>query len=227
MRIATAICIEFAYVIFTRLWLRGHSSGIELELLITGCRLVVLSAYWLLFRDVFSQLHFKGKPRPTFLLYGGVASLLMVPLLFFGGYPSDHTYRTIFALTSIVVAIREEVFYRGLIQALLEKRFGLSVALIASNALFVFYHFGAQPLTASGAVEIFAMGYVLGLLYCSTGSLLAPIALHAVYDAMWSVGPILTHPLPDLFRIPFHVLGAILVFGWASARLGRRGVPAQ
>jgi membrane protease YdiL (CAAX protease family) len=64
------------------------------------------------------------------------------------------------------------------------------------------------------------MGCVLGLLYAVTGSLLAPIALHAVYDALWSAGPLLdtplAYPLADLLRIPLHLAGLGLVAAWAG-----------
>lgn len=219
VRLATAICIEIAYVVFSRMWLRAHFSGIELELLVTACRLASLLAYWLLFKELLSQARTKRPLNPTFSLYCGIALLLMVPLLFYGGYPSDYSYRAIFALTSIVVSFREEVFYRGVMQTILEKRFGFPVALVTSNILFVLYHFGAQPFTTSGIVELFSMGFALGLLYRATGTLIAPIGLHALYDAMWSIGPVVQNPLPDVLRIPFHLLGAALVLLWASTKL--------
>lgn len=149
-------------------------------------------------------------------LAGGLALLLLVPLLFYGGYPADGAYRLTFALTSVVVAIREEVLYRGIVQRLLERRWGALAGLVLSNILFVLYHCGAQPFSISGVCELFAMGCVLGLLYAVTGSLLAPIALHVVYDALWSAGPLLDTPLADPLRIPLHLAGLGLVAAWAG-----------
>lgn len=222
MRLSTAIVFELAYILFSRTWLRQHFSGVELEILVTFCRVASLSVYWLLFRDFLSKTAVNCSTRPTIWLFCGIASLLMVPLLFNGGYPADKTYRVVFALTSAVVALREEFFYRGVIQTVLERRFGFFVALIASNVLFVFYHYGAQPLTATGIIEIFTMGCVLGLMYGATGTLWAPIALHAAYDSMWSLGPIIANPPPDVFRIPFFAFGGALLLYWASAYVGRR-----
>ncbi len=207
-------------MVFSRGWLRTHFSGIELELLVTACRLASLAAYGWLFREFLFQTQIERPPRPTFLLYCGIASLLMVPLLFFGGYSSDLSSRVIFAITSIVVSCKEEVFYRGIVQSLLEKRFGFPVAIISSSVVFVLYHFGAQPFTVIGIEELFTMGCVMGILYKATGTLIAPIVMHGMYDAMWSIGPILAYPPPDIFRIPFHLLGAILVFAWARTKLG-------
>jgi membrane protease YdiL (CAAX protease family) len=221
LRLMAAIAVEIVYLVFTRTWLRAHFSGIELEMWVTACRLVSLCADWLLFRGFLAQAGIQRASRPTMLLWCGIALLFMVPLLFHGGYPADYTYRVIFALTSVVVAMREEVFYRGVIQGLLERRFGLLVSLLVSNAAFVLYHYGVHPFTASGIIELFAMGCVLGVMYSVTGSLLAPIALHAAYDAMWSLGPIVAHPPPDILRIPFHLLGAALVLTWMRTQLAR------
>jgi len=230
-RLAVAFFLECAYALFTRTWLRAHFSGVELELWITGWRVASAAVYWLLFRDLLSAAARNREaalapvpapaPRSRLWLAAGIVTLMMVPLLFYGGYPENSFYRVVFALTSVVVAVREEVFYRGVIQSLLAKRFGFAVALVASNIIFVLYHYGAQPLHLVGITEIFAIGCVLGLIYRATGTLLAPIALHAAYDAMWSLGPIIT-PLPDIARIPFHLLGATLVLVGGSADIRTR-----
>lgn len=216
-RLAVAIVLEIAYAVFTRTWLRAHASGIELELCVTGCRAVSAALYWLMFRDLLDESRPMQPTRSWLWLAAGILALMLVPLLFYGGYPADGLYRTIFALTSIVVAVREEMFYRGVIQSLLAKRFGFAAALAASNVLFVLYHYGAQPLNLISISETLAMGCVLGLIYYATGTLFAPIALHASYDAMWSVGPII-QPTSDLYRIPFDLLGAALILAWVRVR---------
>jgi len=220
-RFAVALLLEIVYAVFTRTWLRAHASGIELELWVTACRLVSLAAYGLLFRDLLRQPPCQPTSvravRATPLLFAGLLPLLLVPLLFYGGYSGERTSRIVFAVTSIAVALREEVFYRGILLSLLARRLGFAKALVVSNILFVLYHYGAQPLYLVGTTEIFVMGCVLGLLYQATGTLLAPIALHAIYDALWSLGPIVM-PLPDIFRIPLHLLGLVLIVSWMKSQ---------
>ena len=129
-RLAVAIGIEFLYAVFTRTSLRIQFSGVELELWVTACRVVALAVYWLLFRKLLSEAQADTAPRPTILLAGGIASICMVPLLFYGGYPTDRLFRLVFALTSIVVAAKEELLYRGVIQILLARRFGFASAVV-------------------------------------------------------------------------------------------------
>ncbi|MES2298634.1 MAG: CPBP family intramembrane glutamic endopeptidase [Pseudomonadota bacterium] len=218
-RIILAIAIELAYAILTRTWLRAHAEGVGLELLLSGCRAVTIAAYWLLFKEIIQQ-----RPRPhvaaqfTPLYFAGMLPLLLVPFLFDGGMPTDMTVRIIFGFTSIIVAVREELLYRGVVQTLLEDHFGRISALLLSSAIFTVYHYGAQPLTIVGAVGIFSLSYVLGLVYIRTGSLLVPIAMHAGYDAAWSFGPLVSNPLDDWWRLPFQLSGLALVAIWAKKR---------
>jgi membrane protease YdiL (CAAX protease family) len=227
-----AIVIELGYAIFTRTWLRAHASGIELELLLTAARLATAGIYWFMFRDLIRQRQItaaaaqasrpRSRPRPALLL-AGLLPLLMVPLLFDGGLGPDVRFRAVFALTSIAVALHEEILYRGALQTLLEQRYGAWPALLLSNLAFVAFHYGAQPYTLFMLVEIFAMGCVLGLIYRQTGKLWPPILLHAAYDAAWSLGPWTTAPPDNLWRMPLHLSGlAIIVLWTGSSRSGAR-----
>ncbi len=81
----------------TRGWLRSHVAGaISFELALPLCRLATLFAYWWLLRDLLRRprdARVAGAARVTPELVGGLALLLLVPLLFDGGYPTDGAYR--------------------------------------------------------------------------------------------------------------------------------------
>jgi len=230
IRVLLAVVIELAYAVGTRTWLRAHVEGVERELLVSVCRLATLAVYWVLFKEVILSRPPSEAPRRTPLLVLGVLPLFLVPLLFDGGMPGDATTRAVFAITSMIVAVREEVLYRGVLQNLLERRCGRLAALLLSNVVFTLYHYGAQPFTAFGLVELFSMGCVFGLIYGKNGSLMIPIVLHAAYDAAWSLGPLITTPLGDGWRIPFFLsgLGLVAAWGWPRTRWDARrtGVPA-
>jgi membrane protease YdiL (CAAX protease family) len=219
VRLAIAAVLEIVYAVFTRTWLRAHFSGIELELWVTACRLLSFGAYCLLFRSLLTEPRLAHPSRSWPWLGAGIALMLVVPSLFYGGYPDSAAYRTVFALTSVVVGAREELLYRGVIQTLLARRLSFPLALIASNVVFVLYHYGAQPLHLVGITEIFAFGCLMGLIYRTTGRLLIPISLHAVYDALWSLGPLVTPPPSDYYRIPFQLVALYLVLIWTRTRL--------
>lgn len=236
-RLIVAIAVESAYLLL-RAWLQARVGGGAHELLLTGLRLATVAAYWMLFGGTL----FKGMlawPRPApglaaarrpgavVSLCAGLAVLLLVPLLFGGGYQADPVFRWICAATSIVVGLREELLYRGVLQQLLQRRFGAPVALLGSGVVFVLYHYGAQPFTPAGVVELAAMSAVLGLLYQATGTLAPSIVLHVVYDALWSLGPLPAMPMNNGWRVPFHLLGLGLVAIWALSGPGRAARPGR
>lgn len=82
------------------------------------------------------------------------------------------------ALSAIIVApIVEEVFFRGFIFSVLNKRIGLPAAAILSGLLFGAIHFSlAQTIVLS------FFGIVQSYLYRYTGSLLYPILLHFIFN---------------------------------------------
>ena len=229
VRICIAAIIEIAYAVFTRTWLRDHAQGIELELLTTILRAGTAVAYWLLFRALILS---RGRPAGSIrlpLVLIGVAIALAIPVLFRGtSYGGDFGTALVFALTSIVVGFREELLYRAVLLNLLEPRVGVTGALLISTALFVVYHYGALPTTALAAIEVACMSLVLGLIYVKSGSLIAVVALHSAYDAVWCFGPFLSMPLPDIWRPAFFLAALVLVFFgvWRSGET-RPAVPAD
>lgn len=224
-KLALAVLIEFSYAVFTRTWLREHTSELQLELTASALRLATATAYWFLFRELILCRRPNRAALGSPLLLLGVIPLLLVPFLFDGGLPSDKTLRAVLALTSVVVAVREEWLYRGVLQNILERHLGWLPALLLSNVVFTLYHYGAQPFTLPGLVELFAMGCVLGLIYFRSGSILAAIALHATYDAAWSAGPLIQDRLNDLWRIAFYLVGAMLIGVWVWQSSDKRFQP--
>jgi len=223
-KIVTAIIIEIAYALFSRTWLRQHAQGVELELLISVLRIATIAVYWRLFRDLILS-----RPRPHAgslrhpLVLAGTAAALLIPFLFRGWSPGGGIGTAIvFALTSVIVGVREELLYRAVLFNLLEPRVGLIGTVVISTFLFVVYHYGALPIAPRVIAEVAIMSIVLGLIYARTGSLLGVIALHAVYDGIWFFGPYLNPPLPDAWRPVFLLTALVLVCMW----LWRIGLPS-
>ncbi len=204
-RLAVAALVELTYALTTRVWLRAHYEGIELELLTTAGRLVSLLIFFLLFRKLILSRQPNARRALHPLAVCAVSLLLLTPVLI-GSYAlSSITAQIVFAATSLVVALKEEVLYRGVLQNVLESRLGVLWAIALSNVAFTLYHYGAQPFTAWNLTELFLTGCLLGLLYVATGSLLLAVAVHAIDDVIWSFTPILKSPLPK-------PVGSALVF---------------
>lgn len=83
---------------------------------------------------------------------------------------------------SLCAGISEEALFRGGVFVLLGDYMPMVLALIVSSALFALVHF-AKPVVG---LLIFGVGAVFTLLYWWTGSLLAVIIGHALYD-VWAI----------------------------------------
>jgi uncharacterized protein len=80
-------------------------------------------------------------------------------------------------IVGIGAPIVEEIFYRGLLQRSLARRFGVWPSILGSALLFGASHFQLLQLPA-----LVLFGIVLGLLAERTGRLAAPIAAHIVFN---------------------------------------------
>ncbi len=80
--------------------------------------------------------------------------------------------------TIFVAPFGEEVIFRGILYPAMKRRFSRQIALWSTACLF-----GAIHLNLSGFVPLTLLAVVLALLYEYTGNLLAPIAVHCVFNA--------------------------------------------
>lgn len=78
----------------------------------------------------------------------------------------------------IVIPLGEEIVFRGMVQQASRRMIGGTAAAITTGLLFALLH--AQPWLVLGLGLI---GVVLGLVYEATGSLLAPLLVHGIYNA--------------------------------------------
>lgn len=79
----------------------------------------------------------------------------------------------------LVAPAAEEIFFRGVVYNAWEREHGASLAVVGSAALFAVIHTSLFAL-----IPIFALGVALALLYRSTRSLAATIAMHAGFNAI-------------------------------------------
>ncbi len=87
---------------------------------------------------------------------------------------------TVIVLAFLLVApVAEEIFFRGVVYNAWERERGVWVAVVGSALLFAAIHSSLFAL-----VPIFALGMALALLYRSTRSLVATIAMHAGFNAI-------------------------------------------
>ena len=220
----TIIAVEAVFVVLTRLVLARYSTySQEAELIRTLFRLGAVLIYWLLLRNFITSKSLVSTDIFQFRLLLGFALFLSVPLLV-----GDLSYmgpgtKAVFAATSIVVALKEEIVFRALIQNLIAKRFGNLTALLVTTVLFTAYHIGAIPLSFFAYGQVVFASLILGILYVRTQSLWLVIWLHTIYDALWSLTPIIaTGPiLPYRFGLLALAVSTLLVFIWGRQTVNK------
>ncbi len=126
---------------------------------------------------------------------------------------------------AVAVAIGEELLFRGVVQRVLEKRFGIATAIVAGSLLFALLHYlkvpaafnplppgpgdglravglAFTPFAGLGWLQprfglLIAVGLVLALFRYRTGSLLPGIGLHAGWVTAARIGNHLTLGYPS------------------------------
>ena len=83
----------------------------------------------------------------------------------------------LFTLAVVAAPLAEEFIFRGLVFGGLRRTMGLGASMVMSAALFAIVHPPASML------PVFVLGLGAALLYDRTRSLLAPVLMHAVYNA--------------------------------------------
>lgn len=91
----------------------------------------------------------------------------------------------VLVMAVVVAPVAEEIIFRGYLYPVMKKYFGPFVAMVGTSLLFAVLHGHAASLPA-----LFMLAMCLGLSYEKSGSLLVPMIMHAVFNAI-SVAAIL------------------------------------
>jgi uncharacterized protein len=86
-------------------------------------------------------------------------------------------------LVIAIAPVAEEFFFRGFFYRALRSRFSVLPAAVADGLVFGAIHY-TDPKTLSLLPILAVLGFIFCLLYESTGTLLAPIALHAINNGI-------------------------------------------
>ena len=109
-------------------------------------------------------LHFKSHPLVGPLLEKGQPAYVGI----------------LFCLAVFFAPVVEEIFFRGFLYPAMKRRVSVPWAIFISAALFSTLH-----LTWSGWLPILGLGMLLAYSYEKTGSLLVPIFIHSVHNALF------------------------------------------
>ena len=136
------------------------------------------------FRDVLIGLRECGFFAPIVIVLG-IGIGFIVP---HGGMPPASSASAALLVTFFFVAIPEELFFRGLLQNLLEKRIGYPSSLFITAAIFGFSHFN-KPLPFNWRYVFLATiaGVFYGRAWHDRRRLLPSATTHTLVDVIWSL----------------------------------------
>jgi len=192
--------------------------GIEIELFRTGLRVASAWLCWHLFGDLIRSRQPQFGNLKSTPVVAGLALFFVIPFLV-GNYQLPASTAWVFALTSVAVGIKEEFLWRGVVQNLLQQRFGTVKAVLVTSLGFALWHLGAWENSVWMYGETFGASVILGLVYVASGSLLAAIVIHTAYDALYAFSPLLGQPLDQNFGfIPLFFALTLVFKGYTQRR---------
>jgi len=106
-----------------------------------------------------------------------VAALDLFPAAQRAGVKTTAALPWLAAVAIVAAPVFEEFIFRGLIFRGLERSFGVTLAAVASAGIFAIVH---PPVAV---IPVFAMGLVAAAVYHRARMLIAPIVVHALYNA--------------------------------------------
>jgi len=213
-RLLLVAVIELAYMAGTRAAIHYFSgNSLEAEAIRTALRLGSAAAYWWLFKPlILSRTPDLAALRSPYLALA-LLVFLCVPVL--TGADKMGRLAIVFAITAIPVGIKEEILFRGIVQNLLVERLGAAKAIVLTSAVFTVWHIGVWAFDPFVYTQMFLAGLLLGAVYLRSGSLLLVIAIHALFDALYSLSPFLSAPISQNWGYALLSAAVVLAIYWS------------
>lgn len=100
----------------------------------------------------------------------------------------EHPLYLFMSIGSIVILapLIEEILFRGFLQTFIRQHLGSKQAILITSLCFSFFHYSSDQGLGNIPIigSLFILALFLGYLYERQGSLIAPIALHATFNAI-------------------------------------------
>lgn len=187
--VAFACGIELAYIALS-FYLDGFFGQWTImgERYKTGARLALVVLYVLIYRR-----YFQSRQRPLNVynqagLKAGLSMLLLIALGYTNARGETSAWQSTFALSGLAAGIREELFYRGMIQNVLANRLNHLKAIVLTTLIFSLAH--VQYLVQGhyqGLAFIALAGLIFANIFSMSGSVTLAACVHGVYDGLLSI----------------------------------------
>jgi len=191
------------------------------EVLRTDLRIVSIMVFGFIYQKYFynEDQKFQSKEVLSPHFVAAIILLILFAVVFTNGKNEPLIWQIVFLISGITAGLREELFYRGIIQNTLQTRYGFKTALVAANIPFVLSH---APYLYHGqfkALMLIALaGLIFGGIFIHTGSVVITSIIHSLYDAVLAVN-VVSFSLNYSAQIPILLMIMSLFFLIISKKL--------
>lgn len=212
--ILSAAILEISYLALSFALAQVYGQwSYEGELIRTGLRVIAILFYGYVYQKYFYNAKHSFKPKELLTPQFSAAILLF---LFFGlAYTNAENepllWQVVFVISGITAGLREELFYRGIVQTALQKKYDYKIALLTTTLLFTLSH--VQYIyygQIRGLMLIAFAGIIFGSIFIYTNSIVFTAVIHGLYDAVLSTN-LIPFRLSDEIVLPLLFL-IMLVF---------------
>ena len=186
-----AAAIEITYLTLSfmlgQVWGQWSYEG---EIIRTGLRLIPIVCYGHFYQNFFYSANQSVKTKES--LTPQFISALLLLILFAAAYTNAENetilWQIVFVISGFTAGFREELFYRGIIQNSLQKKYNFKIALSCATLIFALSHvqyiYHGQT---NGLILITLAGIIFGSIFIYTGSIVFVATIHSLYDAVISI----------------------------------------
>jgi membrane protease YdiL (CAAX protease family) len=181
------------------------------EIIRTALRIISTVFYGYCYRKYFYQashsFRIKNRLTPQFAI--PLLSFFMFAIFYTNAKNETITWQILFVISGIVAGFKEELFYRGIVQNALQKKYGYKIALPTASLVFTLAHVQYIYYGQAGGLVLIALaGIIFGSIYIYTGSVVFTALVHGLYDALLSVN-LVPFRLSDSIALPLCFLIAL------------------
>jgi membrane protease YdiL (CAAX protease family) len=160
------------------------------ELVRTSLRIFSIFLLAYLYQRYFYEENqqFNTKEKLTLPFTTAIQLFFLFAIVYSNAHNETILWQIVFFISGIAAGVREELFYRGMIQQILQLKYGCRNALIMGTLIFTLahLHYLYQGQFRELALIAFA-GIIFGSIFIHTGSVIFTGIIHGLYDAILSV----------------------------------------
>lgn len=160
------------------------------EIIRTGLRVISIVFLGFFYQKYFYNENqaFESKKIRVSQFNVAIVLFMVFAILYSNAENETLWWQFVFVISGFAAGLREELFYRGIIQNALQRELGSKSALAYATVFFTLSH--VQYLyygQTKGLLMIAMAGVIFGSIFIYTGSIVFTAVVHGLYDALLSV----------------------------------------